>query len=145
MILRQLGAQVLESSTYRYSLELNESGARILEMMGFKYIPPNEAKVVKLIEDIGNGRIDAITFTSPPSVRDLFNIAESYSLREPMQHYLNKEVIVVAVGPSTMKTLNENNIHVDVMPEVYKMGPMIKSLSDYVCQADPPKKKRKPV
>ena len=62
-----------------------------------------------------------------------------------MQHYLNKEVIVVAVGPSTMKTLNENNIHVDVMPEVYKMGPMIKSLSDYVCQADPPKKKRKPV
>ena len=114
-------------------------------MMGFKYIPPNEAKVVNLIEDISKGRIDAITFTSPPSVRDLFNIAESCSLREPLQHYLNKEVIVVAVGPSTMKTLNENNIHVDVMPEVYKMGPMIKSLSDYVCQADPPKKKRKPV
>ncbi|HEX6671681.1 MAG TPA: uroporphyrinogen-III synthase [Nitrososphaeraceae archaeon] len=143
--LEAAGAQVFESSTYRYSLELKESGARILEMMGFKYIPPNEAKVVKLIEDIGKGRIDAITFTSPPSVRDLFNIAESYSLIEPLQHYLNKEVIVVAVGPSTMKTLNENNIHVDVMPEVYKMGPMIKSLSDYVCQADPPKKKRKPV
>ncbi|MGZ8926564.1 MAG: uroporphyrinogen-III synthase, partial [Nitrososphaeraceae archaeon] len=133
--LHDMGAEVFESSTYRYSLELTESGARILESMGFKYIPPDEAKVVKLIEDIGKGCIDAITFTSPPSARDLFNIAESYSLREPLQHYLNKEVIVVAVGPSTMKTLNENNIHVDVMPEVYKMGPMIKSLSDYVCQA----------
>ena len=132
MSFNAVGAQVFESSTYRYSLELKESGARILERMGFKYIPPDEAKVVKLIEDIGKGLVDAITFTSPPSVRDLFKIAEAYSLREQLQHYLNKEVIVVAVGPSTMKTLNENHVHVDVIPKVFKMGPMIKSLSDYL-------------
>lgn len=138
-----VGGQVLEASTYRYSLELKESGARILEMMGFQYIPPDEAKVVKLIEDIGKGLVDAITFTSPPSVRDLFKIAEDYNLREPLQYYLNNEVIVVAVGPSTMKTLEENYVHVDVMPNLYKMGPMIKSLSDYIGQADVPKKKRK--
>ena len=138
-----VGGQVFESSTYRYSFELKESGARILEMMGFKYIPPDESKVVKLIEDMGKGLIDAITFTSPPSARDIFKIAEAYQLREPLQYYLNNEVIVVAVGPSTMKTLEENYVHVDVMPNVYKMGPMIKSLSDYLGQADVPKKKRK--
>ena len=141
--LHALGAQVFESSTYRYSLDLKESGARILEMMGFKSIPPDEAKVVKLIEDIGKGLVDAITFTSPPSVRDLFKIAEAYDLREPLQYYLNKHIIVVAVGPSTMKALEENYIHVDVMPNVYKMGPMIKSLSDYLGQVDASKKKRK--
>lgn len=141
--LHAVGAQVFESSTYRYSLELKESGVRILEMMGFKYIPPDESKVVKLIEDIGKGFIDAITFTSPPSVRDLFKIAEAYSLRESLQYHLNKEVIVVAVGPSTRKALDENDVHVDVMPDVYKMGAMIKSLSDYLGQADAPKKKRK--
>jgi uroporphyrinogen-III synthase len=139
--LHAVGAQVFESSTYRYSLELKESGARILEMMGFKYIPPDEAKVVKLVEDIGKGLIDAITFTSPPSVRDLFKIAEAYSLRESLQYHLNKEVIVVAVGPSTTKALDENDVHVDVMPDVYKMGAMIKSLSDYLGQADAIKKK----
>ncbi|HEX5977091.1 MAG TPA: uroporphyrinogen-III synthase, partial [Nitrososphaeraceae archaeon] len=111
-----VGGQVFESSTYRYSFELKESGARILEMMGFKYIPPDESKVVKLIEDMGKGLIDAITFTSPPSARDIFKIAEAYQLREPLQYYLNNEVIVVAVGPSTMKTLEENYVHVDVMP-----------------------------
>ena len=132
--LHAVGAQVFESSTYRYSLELKESGARILEMMGFKSIPPDEAKVVKLIEDISKGLIDAITFTSPPSVHDLFKIAEAYSLREQLQYTLNKEVIVVAVGPSTMKALDENHVHVDVIPKVYKMGPMIKSLSDYLSQ-----------
>lgn len=139
--LHAVGAQVFESSTYRYSLELKESGVRILEMMGFKYIPPDESKVVKLIEDIGKRLIDAITFTSPPSVRDLFKIAEAYSLRESLQYHLNKEVIVVAVGPSTTKALDENDVHVDVMPDVYKMGAMIKSLSDYLGQADAPKKK----
>lgn len=143
--LNALGVQVFESSTYRYSLDLKESGARILEMMGFKYIPPDEAKVVKLVEDIGKGLIDAITFTSPPSVHDLFKIAKAYYLREPLQYCLNNHVIVVAVGPSTMKAIEENYIHVDVMPNVYKMGPMIKSLSDYLGQADAPKKKRKPV
>ena len=99
--------------------------------------------MVKLIEDIGKGLIDAITFTSPPSARDLFKIAEAYSLRESLQYYLNNDVIVVAVGPSTMKTIEENYVHVDVMPNLYKMGPMIKSLSDYLDQADAHKKKRK--
>jgi uroporphyrinogen-III synthase len=143
--LNALGVKVFESSTYRYSLELKESGARILEMMGFKYLPPDEAKVVKLVEDIGKGLIDAITFTSPPSVHDLFKIAETYYLMESLQYYLNNHVIVVAVGPSTMKALEENHIHVDVMPNIYKMGPMIKSLSDHLGQADAPKKKRKPI
>ena len=138
-----IGGEVFESSTYKYSFELKESGARILEMMGFKYIPPDQAKVVKLIEDISKGLIDAITFTSPPSARDLFKIAEAYSLRESLQYYLNNDVIVVAVGPSTMKTIEENYVHVDVMPNIYKMGPMIKSLSDYLDQADAHKKKRK--
>jgi uroporphyrinogen-III synthase len=62
-----------------------------------------------------------------------------------LQYTLNKEVIVVAVGPSTMKALDENHVHVDVIPKVFKMGPMIKSLSDYLGQADIPKKKSKPV
>ena len=141
--LHALGAQVFESSTYRYSLDLKESGARILEMMGFKYIPPDEAKVVKLVEDISKGLLDAVTFTSPPSARDLFKIAEAYYLKEPLQYHLNKNVIVVAVGPSTMKAIEENYVHVDVMPDVYKMGAMIKSLSDYLGQANAPKKKRK--
>jgi uroporphyrinogen-III synthase len=79
--LNAVGAKVFESSTYKYSFELKESGARILEMMGFKSIPPDERKVVNLLEDIGKGLIDAITFTSPPSARDLFKIAESYHLK----------------------------------------------------------------
>ncbi|HEY9388018.1 MAG TPA: uroporphyrinogen-III synthase, partial [Nitrososphaeraceae archaeon] len=47
---------------------------------------------------------------------------------------LNTNVIVAAVGPSTKEVLEENGIDVDVMPQVFKMGSMVKSLSDYVSQ-----------
>ncbi|HZC47743.1 MAG TPA: uroporphyrinogen-III synthase, partial [Nitrososphaeraceae archaeon] len=119
------GAEVFEFSIYSYSLDLKESGAKILEEMGFKYVYPDQAKVIKLIEAINNGLVHVITFTSPPSARDLFKIAEDHKIKEPLLVSLNNNVIVVAIGPSTKKALEENKVQVDVMPQIYKMGPMV--------------------
>jgi len=88
--------------------------------------------VLKLIEDLSNEYIDAITFTSPPAARELFITADQHGLAESLRATLNTSVIVVAVGPSTQKALEENGIDVDVMPPIYKIGSMIKSLSDYL-------------
>ena len=137
------GAEVFEFSIYSYSLDLKESGAKILEEMGFKYVYPDQAKVIKLIEAINNGLIDAITFTSPPSARDLFKIAEDHKIKEPLLVSLNNNVIVVAIGPSTKKALEENKVQVDVMPEMYKMGPMVKALTNYLSQSYIPKRMKK--
>ena len=137
------GAEVFEFSTYSYSLDLKESGAKILEEMGFKSVYPEQAKVIKLIEAINNGLIHAITFTSPPSARDLFKIAEDHKIKEPLLVSLNNNVIVVAIGPSTKKALEENKVQVDVMPEMYKMGPMVKALTNYLSQSYIPKRIRK--
>jgi uroporphyrinogen-III synthase len=136
---------VFEMNPYVYSLNLDYRGSRILDQMGFNYVSPNEAKVIKLIEDIiYNDTIDIITFTSPPSVRDLFKVAERYKFKEKLQTLLNRRVIIVAIGPSTANALKENGIQVDVMPEVYRMGAMIKSLNDYVDQHKFHKKRDKP-
>lgn len=133
------GAHVLECSIYSYSPELKESGAKILRTMGFDYKTPEEAKVVEVIKEISKGFIDAITFTSPPAAHEIFKIAEKYQLKESLQISLNKYVIVVAVGPSTGKALAEKGVNVDVMPKVYKMGTMVKALSDYITQVKPRK------
>ena len=63
-------------------------------------------------------------------------MASKHKLKEKLQLSLNKQVIIVAIGPSTSNALNENGIKVDVMPEVYRMGAMIKSLCDYLHQSD---------
>ena len=127
-------AKIIEASTYRYSFELKNDGASILNSMGFRFLAPHEEKVVKLVENIISGNIDAITFTSPPSARDLFKIANVHRMNKSLKDSINANVIVAAVGPSTKAALEENGIDVDVMPQVFKMGSMVKSLSDYVTQ-----------
>jgi uroporphyrinogen-III synthase len=125
-------ANVIEASIYRYSFELKKDGASILKAMGFNYLAPHVEMVIKLIEDIIGDKIDAITFTSPPSARDLFKIADINHTNGSLRDSLNTNVIVAAVGPSTKEVLEENGIIVDVIPQIFKMGPMIKSISDYV-------------
>lgn len=141
--LNRVGAQAFELSVYTYSLMLKESGAKILRAMGFNYKTPNEAKVIELIEEVNKGLVDAITFTSPPSAHDLFKIAELHHLKDSLQLSLDKNTIVVAVGPSTRKALEEEGVQTDVMPNIYKMGSMVKSLSDYVSQVNVPKRTKR--
>jgi uroporphyrinogen-III synthase len=142
-ILTDAGAEIFEFSTYKYSAHLKNKDARILKDMGFNYVSADEERVIRLIEDIIKGNIDAITFTSPPSARDIFLLAESHGLKESLTQSLNKNVIVVSVGPSTKKAIEENTVQVDVMPELYKMGPMIKALSDYISKSETRKKRAK--
>src|SRR5215212_1890454 len=125
-------SNIIEASSYRYSFETQKDGASILRSMGFQFLAPDENKVVKLIEDVISGNIDAITFTSPPSVRDLFKIANIHHMNSSLKDSLNGNVIVAAVGPSTKEALEENGCYVDVMPQIFKMGPMVKSLCDYI-------------
>jgi len=123
---------VIEASTYRYSINLKKEGASILKSMGYNYAVPSEKRVIRLIDDIVARKIDSITFTSPPSVNDLIKIAQANRLSHVLKKSLNTHVVIVAVGPSTKNALEENGITVDVMPQIAKMGPMVKALDEYI-------------
>jgi uroporphyrinogen-III synthase len=130
--LREMGAEAIEFSSYSYSLETGSSGAQILDSMKFAAVLPHKADVVGLIENIIDGEIDAITFTSPPSANNLFAVASENRRLEPLRAALNSGVIVVAVGPPTKASVEAGGVAVDVVPSVYKMGPMVKALCEHV-------------
>jgi uroporphyrinogen-III synthase len=131
-VLENQGAQVFETHTYVYSTDVNKGGAEILKMMGYDYVNPDETRVIKLMEDIFASKVGAITFTSPPAVSRFFDIASKHGLTDSLLTSLKTNMIVVAIGPSTLKALEENNVRVDVLPEYYRMGSMIKALTDFV-------------
>jgi uroporphyrinogen-III synthase len=133
---------VMEAATYQYSFEINDDGASILMSMGFNYVVPKLGTVIQLIENIIAGRIDIITFTSPPSVHGLFKIANINHTIGPLRDSLNTNVIVAAVGPSTEEALKENKVIVDVIPQTYNMGAMVKAISDYTSLEDLKKKQQ---
>ncbi|MBM3897570.1 MAG: uroporphyrinogen-III synthase [Thaumarchaeota archaeon] len=129
--LEKAGAKVSDFQVYDYSLTLSKDGAKVLSNMGFEYVEPDEKKVVKLIEDMSKGKIHVITFTSPPSARNLFVIAKKHDMNNVLKKAI-QNVIVVAVGLPTATAIQDNGVKVDVVPDVYKMGPMMKALAEYV-------------
>ncbi len=130
--LEEDGAKVSMFQVYEYALTLSGSGATILGEMGFQFTAPELKRILELIRDAIDGKIDAITFTSPPSARNLFEVAREHNLRKEFVDVMNGKLVVVAVGMPTRRAIEENGVRVDVMPDVYKMGPMVKALVDYV-------------
>jgi uroporphyrinogen-III synthase len=136
------GATVFEAMAYTYSLELGERGAEILSAVGFKSLPPDERRILELIHDLDKGLIHILTFTSPPSAKNLFRLAEAHDLDDGLRRALNETVVVVAVGPPTRRAIEENGVSVDVIPDVYKLGPMMRATVDYLAQDRSDRRKR---
>lgn len=130
--LASLGANVFDFSSYSYSARLEQTNASMLEEMGYDYVAPDEEKIKMLIEDIMNGTVDSITFTSPPAVKEFFEFAKRNNKINLLKDKLNSQVLVVSVGPSTSKMLARFYVLADIMPTTYRMGPMIKELADYI-------------
>ncbi len=139
--LERRGAEVFEAQAYHYSSELEKSGAEVLRALGFQYVSPEYQKVLQLIRDLLQGTIHILTFTSPPSARNLFRMAEEHGLHEDLCRHVNANVLVVAVGPPTRRSIEEHGVSVDVMPEIYKLGPMVRAIADYFAHPLPFQKK----
>ena len=132
-VLASGGRRVFECLTYHYSTSLGPEGAEVLRSIGFRFKAPEEGMVVQLIQEIveRRRRIDAITFTSPPAVSNLFEVAAEHGLDGRLRDALKErsDIAIVAVGPSTKGELEEHGVRVDVMPAVSAMGAMMNALA----------------
>ena len=86
--------------------------------------PMDENKVKELISKIKSGDIDAITFTSPLTVENLFEISEN---KEELSNLLNDKLLTVCIGPITAKVLEKYNV-THIYPEIYTVQDMMELL-----------------
>ena len=84
----------------------------------------DENAVQELIRKIENKEIDAITFTSPLTVENFFQIAED---KEKLAQLLNDNLLVVCIGPITAKVLEKYNIAY-IYPDTYTVPDMMELL-----------------
>lgn len=86
-------------------------------------------QVVELIEQLADGRIDAIAFTSKAQVQRLAKIARERGIEERLSRGLARTKIA-AVGPVVAAELEAAGAHVDAMPtDSFTMKPLVTSLS----------------
>lgn len=104
---------------------LKELGNRVILAEAYKSLfPMNDEKVKELILKIENHEIDAITFTSPLTVENFFEISDD---KEKLAEILNENLLTVCIGPITAKVLEKYNI-AHIYPDTYTVQDMMELL-----------------
>lgn len=111
---------------------LNEQDAVVEQLLPYRHIAPEEEHLQLLLDEIMNGQIDAVAFTSAPQVRFLLQYASEQGQLERLLKAFEENVIAAAVGTVTAQPLIEENVQRIVIPEVERMGSLIVELGKYI-------------
>ena len=105
--------------------ELEKLGNKIILAEAYKSLFPMDEDAVKdLISKIENREIDAITFTSPLSVENFFEIVED---KQKIAKLLSENLLTVCIGPITAKVLEKYDID-HIYPDTYTVPDMMELL-----------------
>lgn len=96
---------------------LEERGATVRAVLPYVYAPAADAeRVVHLIHEMAQGKVEVILFTSSPQVDRLFEVASQHGLDQLLRQGLER-VRVAAVGPVLAEHLKQKGACVDICPE----------------------------
>jgi uroporphyrinogen-III synthase len=105
--------------------ELEKLGNKIILAEAYKSLFPMDEKAVEdLISKIENKEIDAITFTSPLTVENFFEIVED---KQKIAKLLSENLLTVCIGPITAKVLEKYDID-HIYPDTYTVPDMMELL-----------------
>ena len=110
---------------------LRAAGATVVPVPVYRWrMPADEAPALRLVDACCAGRIDAVTFTSAPAVANLFLLAEEHGRADDLRRAFNEGVLAGCVGPVCGEAAREAGIDRPVLPEVGRLGLLVRVLSD---------------
>jgi len=107
---------------------LKSRGAKVTEVTAYISRPPaDRSRAVQLIEDLAAGKVDAVTFTSASTARNLAKIAEEEKLLRQLEEGMSRTV-VAAIGPRAKGAIEELGFKVDIVPENHSVRDLVEAL-----------------
>lgn len=104
---------------------LEKLGNKVILAEAYKSLfPMDDEKVKELISKIKNNEIDAITFTSPLTVENFFEISDD---KEELAKLLNDNLLTVCIGPITARVLEKYEV-AHIYPDTYTVPDMMELL-----------------
>lgn len=110
---------------------LQEQQAVFHEILPYKHIPPEKETLQELLQEILEGQVDAVSFTSTPQVRFLFAHAKEQGVKDQLVTAFETNVIALSVGKVTAQALREEGVTRIVIPENERMGSALMTLAKY--------------
>lgn len=99
------------------AIELRGAKPYLLPTIEIK-APRDLSAATRFFQDLASKKADYVILMSVNGVQQLLVIAESLGVVEEFKSNL-KNAVVMAVGPKTAQELENNGIHVDLVPEKY--------------------------
>jgi uroporphyrinogen-III synthase len=108
------------------STELIKHGAKVDEITVYETVFPVESKAI-LAQKLSGSKLDIICFTSPSTVDHFMEVVEKEGLLNNLH-----TCIIVCIGPVAKRRAEKWGLIVQVVPTVYTVEAMIKSVVDYI-------------
>ena len=107
---------------------LEARGAAVIEVPTYRWaLPQDIGPLIRLLDALGRGEIDAVVFTSASQVRNLFAVAEQRAGEDQLRRNLNA-VLIASIGPVCSDALETAGIQVTLEASPPKLGPLVEML-----------------
>jgi len=110
---------------------ITAQGAKVDTVLPYVYdAKAADANIVTAIDEMAQGRIDAIALTSSGQVRRLIEVAQAHHYEDRLREAL-KATPIASVGPVVSDELKSHGLHTDIYPanEAYFMKPLISAMA----------------
>jgi uroporphyrinogen-III synthase len=128
---RPIGVQLYPGDGAAHLLDhLKTRGAVVISITPYRYASQTEtAQVISAVNDMIEGRVDAIAFTSTPQVERLFAVARDAGLESQLKDALQR-IGVASIGPVVEEALTQVGVKNFVQPETaFHMKPLLRTIA----------------
>ena len=128
---RRVALQEYGMESPEFIAALEAEGATVVRVPVYRWRYPADTRpALTLVDAALNRRVDAITFTSAPAVRNLFVIAAEQHADDELRRAFNDGLVAACVGPVCAQAARDQGIDVPVEPQVGRLGLLVRALSD---------------
>ena len=107
---------------------LEARGAMVIEVPTYRWaLPQDTGPLIRLLDALERGEIDAAVFTSASQLRNLFAVAEQHGGADQLRRDLNS-VVVASIGPVCSDALVAAGVKVSLEASPPKLGPLVAML-----------------
>ncbi len=129
---RRVGLQLYPDKDHNALIAaIHSRGARVDTVIPYIYdAHAAETHIIAAIDEMAQGRIDAIALTSSGQVRRLVEVAQAHGYRERLDEGLARTPIA-SVGPVVSEELKSHGLRADIYPanQAFFMKPLIAAMS----------------
>ncbi|HUT17305.1 MAG TPA: uroporphyrinogen-III synthase, partial [Acidobacteriota bacterium] len=111
---------------------LREIDNNVQEVYVYESQLPTDRKLrVRFFQDLVDGQIHAIIFSSSLGVKNLFQMLAEQVSTEKLREIMHNKLTIVAIGPTTAETLAKMGLKAAVMPEKHLFEEALNALARY--------------